>query len=164
MELIRDLVVAAHALTGAIFLGGLIGRWIVLGLAERSATLASMQTLARAARPFERIVIVGSAVVLVLGVLAAFAQGRPFLGPLQGAPVDWLFVSVVLYLTIGPLVPAVFLPRGRVFDAAMAEATARDEITPELVAAWRDPIVRAAHVYELGAVTAIFLLMVAKPF
>jgi hypothetical protein len=32
------------------------------------------------------------------------------------------------------------------------------------VRAWRDPVVRAAHVYELGAVTVVFLLMVSKPF
>jgi hypothetical protein len=164
VELIGGVIVAAHALTGTIFLGGLVGRWIVLGLAERADTMASMQTLTRAARPFERIVIWGSILVLVLGVAAAMAQGRPFLGPLQDAPIDWLFVSLVLYLTILPLVRLVFLPRGRVFDAAMEDALTRGEVTGELVQAWRDPVVRAAHVYELGVVTVIFLLMVSKPF
>src|SRR5687767_8669335 len=99
MDLILPWVIAAHALAGAIFLGGLIGRWIVLGLAERADTLASMRTLTRAAQPFERIVIFGSMVVLVLGIAAAIAQGRPFLGPFQGAGLDWLFVSLVLFLT-----------------------------------------------------------------
>ena len=164
MDLIRELLVAAHAVVGALFLGGLVGRWIVLGLAERADTMASMQTLTRAARPFERIVIWGSILVLLLGVAAAVAQGRAVLGPLQGAPVDWLFVSLVLYLSVLPLVPLVFLPRGRVFDAAMEDAVTRGEVTGGLVRAWRDPIVRAAHVYELGAVTVVFLLMVSKPF
>jgi hypothetical protein len=164
LELILPWVIAAHALTGAIFLGALIGRWIVLGLAERADTLASMRTLARAAQPFERIVIAGSMIVLVLGVVAAIAQGRPFLGPLQGAGLDWLFVSLVLFLTVGPLVPIVFIPRGRVFDAALADAAARGEITPELRVAWADPVVRAAHVYELAVITLIFVLMMTKPF
>ena len=164
MELLTGILVAAHALLGAIFLGGLVGRWLVLGMAERADTLARMQTLTRAARPFERIVIVGSQVVVVLGVIAAIAQGRPFLGPLQGAAVDWLFVSLVLVLTVPVIVPLVFLPRGRVFEAAMGDAAARDEITPELRRAWNDPIVRAAHVYELVVVTTVFVLMVAKPF
>ena len=164
MEFLTGLLIAAHALLGAIFLGGLIGRWIVLGMAERADTLERMQTLTRAARPFERIVIVGSQVVVVLGIAAAIAQGRPFLGPLQGASVDWLFVSLVLVLTVPVIVPLVFLPRGRVFESAMASATERDEITPELRAAWRDPVVRAAHVYELVVVTTVFVLMVAKPF
>ena len=164
VELITGLLIATHALLGAVFLGGLIGRWIVLGMAERADTLVRMQTLTRAAQPFERIVIIGSQVVVVLGILAAIAQGRPFLGPIQGAPVDWLFVSVVLVFTVPVIVPLVFLPRGRVFDAALANATAQDQITPELVAAWRDPVVRAAHVYELVIVTVVFLLMVTKPF
>jgi hypothetical protein len=164
VELITGLLIAGHALLGAVFLGGLIGRWIVLGLAERADTLARMQTLTIAARPFERIVIFGSMAVLVLGVAAAIAQGRPFLGPLQGASVDWLFVSLILYLSVLPLVRLVFLPRGRVFDTAMEDAVARGEITGELAVAWRDPAVRAAHVYELVVVSVVFVLMVTKPF
>jgi len=35
---------------------------------------------------------------------------------------------------------------------------------PDLHAAWRDPVVRAAHVYELGAITVVLVLMLAKPF
>jgi hypothetical protein len=73
-------------------------------------------------------------------------------------------VSVVFFLSIIPLVPLVFLPRGRVFAAAMEDAARRNEITPEVLAAWRDPVTRAAHVYEVAAVTTIFVLMVAKPF
>jgi hypothetical protein len=164
VDLMTGLLVAAHALLGAVFLGGLIGRWIVLGMAERADTVARMQTLTAAARPFERIVIFGSMAVLVLGVAAAIAQGRQFLGPLQGASVDWLFVSLILYLSVLPLVRLVFLPRGRAFDAAMEDAVAQGEVTGELARAWRDPAVRAAHIYELAAVTIVFVLMVTKPF
>ncbi len=63
-------------------------------------------------------------IVLVLGMATAIAQGRPFLGPFQGAPVDWLFVSIVIYLSVIPVIPLVFLPRGKVFAAALEEATA----------------------------------------
>ncbi len=153
-----------HALVGALFLGALVGRWVVLAMAERADTLPQLVTLTRAARPFERIVIGGSLVLLLLGIATAIAQGRPFLGPFQGAPADWLFASVLLYLSIVPLVPLVFLPRGRIFDAALAEAEARGVVTPELREAFRDPVVRAAHVYELGAVTIVFALMIGKPF
>ena len=164
MEVLAELLVAAHALLGAVFLGGLVGRWIVLGMAERAETLPRMQTLTLAARPFERIVIWGSVLVLLLGIGAAVAQGRPWLGPLQGAPVDWLFVSLLLFLSVLPLVRLVFLPRGRVFDAAFEDAVARGELTGDLARAWRDPVVRAAHVYELGVVSVVFVLMVTKPF
>jgi hypothetical protein len=158
------LLALAHALAGVAFVAGLLGRWIVLGLAARATDLAAMRTLAAAAAPFERLVIIGSIVVLVLGIVTAIVQGRPFLGPIQGAHVDWLFVSLVLFLSILPLVPLVFLPRGKVFAAAMAEAETRGEVTPGLEAAWADPVVRAGHVYEVGSVTVVLALMLTKPF
>ncbi len=57
-----------------------------------------------------------------------------------------------------------FIPRGRVFELALHDAEVRGEVTPALRRAFRDPVVRAAHVYELGAVTIILGLMFAKPF
>jgi predicted integral membrane protein DUF2269 len=158
-------VVLVHALSGILFIAALIGRWIVLGVAERASTLPAMQATLRASGPFERLVRVVSSIVLVLGIAAAIAVGRPFLGPLQGGRVDWLFVALLLYLSSLPLIPTVFLPKGRLFEAAMADAEARGgEVTPELRAAWADPVTRVAHVYELVSVTLVLVLMLAKPF
>lgn len=164
MELITGLLVIGHAVLGILFFCGLVGRGIVLVLAERAETIGSMRTLAKAAAPFEWLVIRVGAVALILGVAVAIAQGRPFLGPLQGGRVDWLFLSILLLLTVAPLPPLVFLPRGRVFEAALEDATARGEVTPEVRAAWRDPFTRAAHVWELVVVTTVLVLMIAKPF
>jgi len=161
---LTNVVVLVHALIGILFIAGLVGRWIVLGLAERATELPAMKTLTAAAGPFERIVIVGSMLVFLAGILAAFMEGRSILGPLTGGGVDWLFVSVLLFLSILPLVPLVFLPRGRVFEAALADAEGTGQVTPELRTAWRDPVVRAAHLYELGAVTVVLVLMLNKPF
>jgi len=158
------LLALTHALAGVAFIAGLLGRWIVLGLAARATELGSMRTLAAAAGPFERLVIVGSQVVMVLGIATAIVEGIPFLGPLQGGHVDWLFVSLLLFVSVLPLVPLVFLPRGRVFAAAMADAEARGEVTQALREAWHDPVVRAAHLYELAAVTIVLVLMLTKPF
>ena len=159
-----DIVVLVHALIGVLFIAGLVGRWIVLGLAERATELPAMKTLTAAAGPFERIVIVGSTLVLLVGILAAFMEGRSILGPLTGGSVDWLFVSLLLFVSIIPLVPFVFLPRGRVFEAALADAEAQGQVTPGLRAVWGDPVVRVAHLYELGAVTVVLILMLSKPF
>jgi hypothetical protein len=158
------LVVLAHALVAIVFVAGLIGRWFTLAAAARATDLASVRALSRASEPFERMVTLGSIILLALGIAAAIAVGRPFLGPLQGGSVDWLFVSVVLYVSIVPLVPLVFLPKGKLFGAALDEAEARGEYTPELRAAFHDPVTRAAHVYELGAVTVVLVLMLTKPF
>ena len=161
---VTSVVVLVHALVGIFLVAGLVGRWIVLGLAERATDLRAMRTLATAAGPFERIVIVAPAFVLLFGVVAAYMEGRSVLGPLTGGSVDWLFVSLVLFLSPLPLVPLVFLPKGRIFEAAFAAAEAEGRVTPDLQTAWRDPLTRAAHVYELGAITIVLILMLTKPF
>ena len=159
-----ELVAFGHAILAILFFAGILGRGIVLALAERATTIDAMRTLARAAAPFEWIVIRVGTVALTLGLATALLQGRPLLGPIQGGHVDWLFASIVLLLTAFPLPPLVVLPRGRIFEAALADATARGEITPELQRAWRDPVTRAAHVWELVVLTAVLGLMIARPF
>jgi hypothetical protein len=161
---VGSLVVLVHALVAIGMVAGLVGRWVVLAAAERATDLGAVRTLTAVAAPFERLVIFGSLATLVLGILAAIAQDRPFLGPLQGEPVDWLFVSVVLFLSLLPLVPLVFVPKGRVFDAALADAQREGRLTPALEAAFRDPVTRAARIVELAIVTLILALMIAKPF
>lgn len=161
---LAGLVVLIHALIAILFITGLFGRWIVLGAAAMATDLPAMKTLTAAAGPFERIVIVTSSLVLLFGLVAAFLQGRSVLGPLTGGSVDWLFVSLVLYLSVLPWIPLVFLPRGRIFEAHLATATAEGRVTPELMQAWRDPITRVGHLYELGAVTIVLILMLTKPF
>ncbi len=37
-------------------------------------------------------------------------------------------------------------------------------MTPALHDAWRDPVTRAAHLYELASVTVVLVLMLTKPF
>ena len=161
---LAGLLKLVHALVGIVLVTGLVGRWVTLGYAGRIGDLRSMRAVLGLGVIFERMVIASSLFVLVLGLLTAMAQGRPFLGPLQGAPVDWLFVSLILYLSVSFLVPLVFLPKGRVFQAALDEATTRGEVTDELRAAYRDRVVLGAHVYELVAVTIVLILMIAKPF
>jgi hypothetical protein len=153
-------VVFLHVATAFLFVGGLIGRWIVLGLARRSEHVAQIDTLLQVADRFEKIVIPGSFGVLVLGLLAMWAQDRPLFA--DGG--YWLLVSLVLYLSLIPLVPLIFLPRGRVFEAALADARERGSVTPELTAAFHDPWVAFARTYEVVAVGIVIALMVLKPF
>jgi hypothetical protein len=156
-----------HALTGIALVAGLIGRWIALQHAEQAAAasdLGGVQALLGASGVFERMVIISSQVVVVLGLLAAWAVGYPLLGFIQGASQNWLLVSLVLYIAIMALVPTVFLPRGRRFGVALDDSIARGQPTPGLVAAFRDPVSRAAHYVEAGAVLVVLVLMLAKPF
>jgi hypothetical protein len=69
-----------------------------------------------------------------------------------------------VFVTTLPLVPIVFLPRGRVFEAVLATAFEAGRVTPQLTAAFRDSLVTAARWYELAVVAFVLLLMVTKPF
>jgi hypothetical protein len=156
-----------HALLGILLVGGLLARWVALAHAERAArggSLVSTRALLDASSVFERTVILSSQLVLVFGLLSAWSAGYPLLGFVQGARSNWLLVSLVLYLGSLLLVPTVFLPRGRRFAAALDDSVDLGHPTPALVAAFRDPAVRAAHYVELGAVVAVLVLMFTKPF
>ena len=154
-------VVLLHVAVAFWFVGGLIGRNLTLAKARASTEIVVVGELTELAGRFERFMVIpGSAAVLVAGLLAAWAEDRPLAGPGNG----WLLLSLVLYLTLIPLVPLVFLPRGRVFERALAEATERGEVTPELGIAFRDPAVAAARIYEEIVVALIVVLMVVKPF
>lgn len=107
---------------------------------------------------------VPSVVVLVLGFLTAWLRGPPILGVLQGGTVNWLLVALVLYLTLVSLIVGVFLPRGRVFDRTLQDARVQGRVTPALAAAFADPVVAAAHAWELVVIGLVIVLMVTKPF
>jgi uncharacterized membrane protein len=156
-----DLLRFLHVASAFWFVAGLLGRDIVLARARRSDDLRQVRGLLAASAPFERLMVIpGSFAVLALGLLTWWAQELPLWG--QGT--RWVTVSVLLFLTMVPLVPIVFLPRGRMFEAALARALELDRITPELATAFRDPVVAGARRYELVVVGAVLVLMVTKPF
>jgi hypothetical protein len=152
---------------GAAFwlIAGIIGRTVVMSRAQNSTDFLTVRSLMPLAAVFERrMVIPGSSAVLVAGLLTAWVQHWPILGFLQGRGPNWVLVSLVLMLTLFPVISFIFLPRGKVFEKAFEEAAAQDQVTLELSAAFRDPIIRAAHVYELVVLVVIVALMVLKPF
>ena len=150
-----------HVASAFWFVAGLVGRNVLLGLARRSEDLARVRTLVEVAGPFERFMVQpGSAVVLVLGILTMWAQGLPF----WDDGTRWVTVSLIAFLSLIPLVPLVFLPRGRAFEAALADSIASGRITPALSTAFHDPAVAAARWYEIAVVAFVVFLMVAKPF
>jgi uncharacterized membrane protein len=152
-------VVALHVLVAFWFVAGLIGRDVTLAKARATADARLVQELADLAGRFDRMSVrPGSFAVLALGLLAAWARDRPLVGPGSG----WLLVSLVLFLSNVPLIPLVFLPRGRVFERELVAAQADGVVTPGLSAALRDGAVQAARTYELTTLVAIIALMVAS--
>jgi hypothetical protein len=149
-----------HILLAFVLVAGLLGRWIVLTRAARSDDLERSHLLAEVATPFEQAVRVSSPLLIALGLATAWAQGYPWLGLTTG----WMLLSVLLIIPILVMIPLVLIPRGRFFEAAMADARAKGIITPALRAAWTDRAVATARRYELAAMAIIVGLMVLKPF
>jgi uncharacterized membrane protein len=154
-----------HIFGGIGLISGLIGRGITLWKAQRTADIHVVVHFTQLAGWFERWLVVPSSwVILLFGLIAALLNGWPLLGFLQGAQANWLLVSLVLFLSVIPVIIFIFLPRGRVFGRALEDALRQGSVTPTLQAAFADRLVAIAHVYELVVVFLIMVLMIAKPF
>ena len=151
--------VLLHVATAFWFVAGLAGRDVSMTRARRATDLTSIDALAATAGVFDRFFVVpGSFAVLIAGLIAMVATH------LSLGDQTWLLVALILFLSSVPLVPLVFLPRGKVFDAALEEANGAGEVTPALRAALADRAVWAARWYERIVVAVIIVLMVTKPF
>ena len=157
---VSDVLKLIHVAIAFALVTGLFGRWILLTRAARSPDVDRGNILSEAASPFERAVQMSGPAIVVAGMATAWAQGYPWLGLTTG----WMLFAVLLIIPMVVLVPLVFIPRGRIFEAEMASARAAGEMTPGLRAAWADGAVAMARRYELVAIALIVALMVLKPF
>jgi hypothetical protein len=148
-----------HVVVAVIFIAGLVGRWILLTRASRADEVETSYLLSQSAAPFERMVITFSQLILPTGLFAAWVRGYPWIGFGTG----WVVVSIVVTLSILPLVFLILVPRGRTFEAAMADARRQGTWTAELRAAFADRGVALARRWELASVAIALSLMVLKP-
>jgi hypothetical protein len=145
-------------------ISGFLGRTYALGASRKSTDVRQTKLLGDLAGRFETTMIIpGFSVVFISGIATALFGQYSILGPFQDGPV-WIFASLLLYIGIGLLVPTVFLPRGKLFGAALDEALSQGQVTARLRSAFADPATRWAHRAELGALALIVALMVLKPF
>jgi uncharacterized membrane protein len=154
-----------HIASAMWFIGGILARQIVRAYAKRTDDVRRFATLSEAAGRIETtMVIPGNMAVIIFGVILALIIKAPILGFLQGASRNWLLVSNLL-LVIGLFaVPLIFLPRGKKFAVVLEDALAKGRMTPELRLHLDDPVVKAAHWYEMISMPVIVFLMVFKPF
>jgi uncharacterized membrane protein len=138
-----------HVLTAFWFIGGFMGRAITMWQASRTDDVKMAAMLAKLAGIFDKwMVIPGSLVVLGFGLITAWMQGWPSLGVLQGSSVNWLFVSLVLYLATAPIIAFIFIPSGKIFGKALDDALTQGYVTAELKAAFQNRAVALGHLYE----------------
>lgn len=163
--MLPGLVVVIHVLAVFWLVAGVIGRGACYRQARRSNDLSVLRTLVGMGGFFEQAMVrPATLVVLLTGLTAAWLRGWPILGFLQHGGVNWVLASLLLYLSIVPVIVFAFLPRARVTHAALEEATAAGQITPRLRTALADPVVAAARGYEIAMAVTLAYLMIQKPF
>lgn len=159
------LLVWIHVLSAFWLVGGILARDRCYAIARTTDDLGRLEWLIEMGGHFERrMVRPATLAVLVAGLVAAWARGWPILGVLQGSSTNWVLVSLVIFLTIIPLIAFVFVPRGRIFRAALEEARSLEEVTPRLRTALGDRAVATARAYELGMIAVITAIMLTRSF
>ena len=154
-----------HITAVAITIGGMFARQLVRGIALKSDDIKSVTSLTHAAVRMDRaMVIPGSNLMILMGIVLAVMQKWPILGFLQGADRNWLLVSNLLLIIMIVLIPGVFIPHNKKVEALLEPAQAAGRVTPELSAALNDRRNILAHRAEEAIVLVVAALMVLKPF
>ena len=158
-------LVYLHVMAAILLVAGIVGRQVTRSQAQKTSDLQIFMDMSTLAGRFENLLVrPGSIAVIVLGVVVAVLEGWPIFGFLQGGAANWLLVSNLLLLSMLAIIPLIFVPRGKAYEKALQDAAAKGAITPELRAAFQDPVVRWAHLWEEIVLVLIIFLMVTKPF
>jgi uncharacterized membrane protein len=154
-----------HILAAIGLISGIVGRGVTFRQAARTADVHAIYSLLQASGFFEqRMVIPGSMLVLLLGLVISVYQKWPLFGFLQGSHTNWLLASIVLYLGLMPAIPLYLLPRRKQRARAAEEALAQGVVTQELATALTDRGVISLRTAELVVAVVVATLMITKPF
>lgn len=154
-----------HITAVAITIGGMFARQLVRGIARKSDEIRTVASLTHAAIRMDRaMVIPGSNLMILFGIILAVMQKWPIFGFLQGADRNWLLVSNLLLIVMIVLIPGVFIPHNKKVESLLQTALTEERVTPELSAALNDRRNILAHHVEEAIVLIVAALMVLKPF
>lgn len=154
-----------HILAVTITIGGMFARQLVRGIAKKSDDVKTVASLTQVVIRIDRgMVIPGSNIMIVVGIILAVIQKWPIFGFLQGAAQNWLLVSNILLIVMIVLIPAVFIPHNKKVETILQTALKDGRITSELAAALGDKKNALAHYAEEAIVLVVAALMVLKPF
>jgi hypothetical protein len=109
-------------------------------------------------------VIPGSILMILFGIVLAVIQKWPIFGFLQGADRNWLLASNLLLIVMIVLIPGIFVPHNKKVESLLQTALAEERVTPELREALNDRRNLLAHRAEETIVLVVAALMVLKPF
>jgi uncharacterized membrane protein len=154
-----------HILCAMLFVGGMLGRDLAFAAARRATEVRVTATLLSLSERFEKLMVrPGSELVFLFGLLTAWLERQPLLSVFAGARPAWVFVSLVIYLLIVPLVIVLVMPGTRRRRQALEAALAQPGMTAELRRALDDRSVLVTRNVELLIILVVVGLMVLKPF
>lgn len=154
-----------HVAVVAVTIGSMFARQLVRGIAKRSEDVKEIASLTRAAIRMDRtLVIPGSNVMALMGIILAVMLKWPIFGFLQGAEQIWLLASNVLLIAMMAMIGGVFIPHNKKVNALLQSALAESRVTLELRATLNDKTNQWAHHLEEIVFLLIAALMVLKPF
>jgi uncharacterized membrane protein len=154
-----------HITAVAITIGGMFARQLVRGIARKSEEIKTVASLTQAAVRMDRaMVIPGSNLMILFGIVLAVIQKWPIFGFLQGADRNWLLASNLLLIVMIVLIPGIFVPHNKKVESLLQTALAEERVTPELREALNDRRNLLAHRAEETIVLVVAALMVLKPF
>jgi uncharacterized membrane protein len=154
-----------HIVATIMFVGGVFARQFVRSSAKKTSDVKFLASIMHGAGQIEKIMVIpGSNVTVILGIVLAIMLHLPIFGFLQGGSQNWLLVSNILLVIGLVLIPTVFIPRGKKFEPILEAALTEGRVTPELQAAMDDKVVQYAHIFQEVSIIVIVALMVLKPF
>jgi len=154
-----------HIVAAMVMIGGGFARQVVRGVAKKSDNIQQAAFLTQAAGRIDRLMVIpGSDLVIIFGIILALVLKQPILGFLQGSSRNWLLVANLLVIGILLVVFTIFVPYNRKLEPIIQSALAEGRVTPELRVAPDDKIVKWGHHFEEAAGIVIVALMVFKPF
>jgi len=154
-----------HILAVTITMGGMFARQLVRGIAKKSDDVKTIASLTQVAIRMDRgMVIPGSNIMTILGIILAVMQKWPIFGFLQGATQNWLLVSNILLISMIVLIATMFVPYNKRVESILKIALSEGRLTPELSAVLNEKKNNLAHHAEEIIILVIAALMVLKPF
>jgi len=154
-----------HVLAGFALVGGEIGRTFAFRRARQATDVKIVAEMLQLSTFLNsKFVSIGGMLTVVIGLIAAWAQGWPILGFLQGGQTNWVLASLSLYIVIMLMVFLLIVPRGKAIRQALGAALGQGTITPELTAALNNSTLTNGFIIQDVLILLIIILMVLKPF
>lgn len=164
-DLIGHLFEWIHISAAYMFLIGVGGWFLTITHAGKEKDVKIINSLVTLGIKFKNyLMFPGETVLFFAGLLAAWRNEVPILGFLQGGDVNWLLVSIILFIIRLPVIMLVSVPNEKALSKKLQEALSQGQTTKDLEATLTNKKAKRANIFVITIYAVILFLMVMKPF